>query len=119
MQTISTLPADFKGIDNSAEIDVSPSGRFLYASNRGHDSITVFAIDPTQGTLTKIRAVPTQGQIPRNFALDPTGKYLVAANQKSNQMVVFAVDQTTGLPQPTGQVLDIEGPVCVLFVPAE
>jgi 6-phosphogluconolactonase len=119
VQTISTLPADFKGIDNSAEIDVSPSGRFLYASNRGHDSITVFAIDPTQGTLTKIRAVPTQGQIPRNFALDPTGKYLVAANQKSNQMVVFAVDQTTGLPQPTGQVLDIEGPVCVLFVPAE
>ena len=119
VQTISTLPANFKGIDNSAEIDVSPSGRFLYASNRGHDSITVFAIDPTQGTLTKIRAVPTQGQIPRNFALDPTGKYLVAANQKSNQMVVFAVDQTTGLPQPTGQVLDIEGPVCVLFVPAE
>ena len=119
VQTISTLPANFKGIDNSAEIDVSPSGRFLYASNRGHDSITVFAIDPTQGTLTKIRAVPTQGQIPRNFALDPTGKYLVAANQKSNQMVVFAVDQTTGLLQPTGQVLDIEGPVCVLFVPAE
>jgi 6-phosphogluconolactonase len=63
--------------------------------------------------------VPTHGKIPRNFALDPTGKYLVAANQKSNQMVVFAVDPTTGLLQATGQVLDIEEPVCVLFVPAE
>jgi 6-phosphogluconolactonase len=119
LQTISTLPANFKGIDNSSEIDISPSDRFLYASNRGHDSITVFAIDQDKGTLTKIRAVPTQGKIPRNFALDPTGKYLVAANQKSNQMVVFAVDQTTGLLQPTGQVLDIEEPVCVLFVPGE
>jgi 6-phosphogluconolactonase len=119
VQTISTLPANFKGIDNSSEIDISPSGRFLYASNRGHDSITVFAIDPGKGTLTKLRVVPTLGKIPRNFALDPTGKYLLAANQKSNQMVVFAVDQTTGLLQPTGQVLDIEEPVCVLFVPGE
>jgi 6-phosphogluconolactonase len=119
VETISTLPADFKGVDNSSEIDISPSGRFLYASNRGHDSITVFAVDPDKGTLTKLRVVPTLGKIPRNFALDPTGKYLLAANQKSNQMVVFAVDQTTGLPRPTGQVLDIEEPVCVLFVPAE
>jgi 6-phosphogluconolactonase len=119
LETISTLPADFKGIDNSSEIGISPSGRFLYASNRGHDSITVFAIDPGKGTLTKLLVVPTQGKIPRNFALDPTGKYLVAANQKSNQMVIFAVDQTTGLLKPTGQVLDIEEPVCVLFVPGE
>ncbi len=102
VQTISTLPANFKGIDNSSEIDISPSGRFLYASNRGHDSITVFAIDPDKGTLTKVRVVPTHGKIPRNFALDPTGKYLVAANQKSNQMVVFAVDPTSGLLQANG-----------------
>jgi 6-phosphogluconolactonase len=119
LQTISTLPANFNGIDNSSEIGISPSGRFLYASNRGHDSITVFAVDPDKGMLTKLRVVPTQGKIPRNFALDPTGKYLVAANQKSNQMLVFAVDQTTGLLQPTGQVMDIEEPVCVLFVPGE
>lgn len=119
VQTISTLPANFKGIDNSSEIDIGPSGRFLYASNRGHDSITIFAIDPDKGTLTKVRVVPTGGKIPRNFALDPTGKYLVAANQKSNQMVVFTVDQTTGLLQPTGQVLHIEEPVCVLFIPGE
>ena len=69
--------------------------------------------------MTKLRVVPTLGQIPRNFALDPTGKYLLAANQKSNQMVVFAVDQTTGLLNPTRQVLDIEEPVCVLFVQGE
>jgi 6-phosphogluconolactonase len=119
VETISTLPADFKGIDDSSEIDISPSGRFLYASNRGHDSITVFAVDPDKGTLTKLSVVPTLGKVPRNFALDPTGKYLLAANQKSNQMVVFAVDQTTGLLRPTGQVLDIEEPVCVLFVPAQ
>jgi 6-phosphogluconolactonase len=119
LETISTLPANFKGIDNSSEIGISKSGRFLYASNRGHDSITVFAVDPDKGTLTKLRVVPTQGKIPRNFALDPTGKYLLAANQKSNQMRVFAVDQTTGLLQPTGQVLHIEEPVCVLFVPGE
>ena len=73
VQTISNLPDDFKGIDNSAEIEVDHSGRFLYASNRGNDSITVFAIDPVKGTLTKIQVVPTQGNIPRNFALDPTG----------------------------------------------
>ena len=79
LQTISTLPSDFKGEDNSAEIEVGRSGRFLYASNRGSDSITVFAIDPIKGTLTKVQVVPTQGKIPRNFAIDPTGKYLVAA----------------------------------------
>jgi 6-phosphogluconolactonase len=118
VQTISTLPADFKGIDSSAEVDISPSGRFLYASNRGNDSITVFAVDPNGGTLTKLSVVPTQGKVPRNFALDPTGKYLLAANQKSNTLVAFAVDQTTGLPRPTGQVLDVEEPLCVLFVPA-
>ena len=83
LQTISTLPAGFKGIDNSAEIDIGRTGRFLYASNRGHDSITVFAIDPNKGTLTKVQVAPSLGKIPRNFAFDPTGKYLVAGNQKS------------------------------------
>ncbi len=103
VQTISTLPSDFKGEDNSAEIEVGRSGRFLYASNRGSDSITVFAIDPAKGTLTKVQVVPTQGKIPRNFAIDPTGKYLVAANQKSDQMVVFTVDAKDGQLKPTGR----------------
>ena len=95
------------------------SGRFLYASNRGSDTITVFAIEPAKGTLTKVQVEPTQGKIPRNFALDPTGKYLVVGNQKSDQMVVFAVDQKDGQLKPTGQIVDVPAPVSILFVPAE
>jgi 6-phosphogluconolactonase len=117
VQTISNLPSDFTGIDNSAEIEVGRSGRFLYASNRGSDSITVFAIDPSKGTLTRVQVAPTLGKIPRNFDIDPTGKYLIAGNQISNQLVVFAIDQTNGQLKPTGQVLDIAAPVCILFVP--
>jgi 6-phosphogluconolactonase len=119
VQTISNLPSDFKGVDNSAEIEVDRSGRFLYASNRGNDSITVFAIDPEKGTLTNVQVVPTQGNMPRNFAIDPTGKYLIAANQKSNNMVVFAIDPKDGQLKPAGQTLDISAPVDILFVPAE
>jgi 6-phosphogluconolactonase len=98
---------------------VGRSGGFVYASNRGNDSITVFAIDPSKGTLTKVQIVPTQGNIPRNFAIDPAGKYLVAANQKTDQMVVFAVDQKDGQLKPTGQVIDVGSPVSILFVPAQ
>ena len=119
VQTISNLPSDFKGVNNSAEIEVDRSGRFLYASNRGNDSITVFAIDPVKGTLTNVQVVPTQGSMPRNFAIDPTGKYLIAANQKSNNMVVFAIDPKDGQLKPAGQTLDISSPVDILFVPAE
>jgi 6-phosphogluconolactonase len=118
VQTVSTLPADFTGEDNSAEIQVDRSGRFLYASNRGQDSITVFAIDPVKGTLTTIQVVPTKGNIPRNFVIDPTGKYLIVANQKSDQMVVFAVNQKNGQLTPSGQVVDVTAPVSILFVPA-
>jgi 6-phosphogluconolactonase len=119
VQTISTLPGDFTGKDNSAEIEVDRSGRFLYASNRGSDSITVFAIDPVKGTLAPVQVAPTEGKIPRNFALDPGGKYLLAANQNSGQVVAFAVDQTTGKLTATGQVQDIASPVSILFVPSE
>ena len=118
VRTVSTLPADFTGEDNSAEIQVDRSGRFLYASNRGQDSITVFAIDPVKGTLTTIQVVPTKGNIPRNFVIDPTGKHLIVANQKSDQMVVFAVNQKNGQLTPTGQVVDVTAPVSILFVPA-
>ena len=119
VQTISNLPDDFKGEDNSAEIEVDRSGRFLYASNRGNDSITVFAIDPEKGTLTKVEVVPTQGKTPRNFALDPTGKYLIAANQDSSTMVVFSVDPKDGQLKPAGQPIDTPSPIAILFVPAE
>jgi 6-phosphogluconolactonase len=118
VQTVSTLPANFTGEDNSAEIQVDRSGRFLYASNRGHDSITVFAIDPAKGTLTTIQVVPTKGNIPRNFVIDPTGKYLIVANQKSDQMVVFAINQKNGQLTPSGQMVDVTAPVSILFVPA-
>ncbi len=87
VQTISTLPSGFIGENSSAEIQIDTAGRFLYASNRGHDSIVVFTIDPRHGTLTKIQTVLTQGKTPRNFVIDPTGKYLLAANQDSNEIV--------------------------------
>jgi 6-phosphogluconolactonase len=119
VQAISTLPADFTGENNSAEIQVGRSGRFLYASNRGNDSIAVFAIDAKTGMLTKIQVVSTQGKWPRNFAIDPTGRYLLAANQNSNQVVLFAVDQESGKLAPTGQIVAAPSPVCLLFVPGE
>lgn len=119
LQTISTLPKDFTGNNDAAEIEVHPSGKFLYASNRGHDSIAVFAIDRDKGTLTLIEYVPTKGQSPRNFEIDPSGKLLFAANEKSDNIVVFRIDAETGRLTATGQVLDISQPVCVRFVPIE
>ena len=94
-------------------------GKFVYGSNRGHDSIAVFAVDPKAGTLKLVEHVSTQGKTPRGFGIDPTGAYLMAANQKSNNLVVFRIDQTTGRLKPTGQVLDALTPVAVTFVPAK
>jgi 6-phosphogluconolactonase len=119
LQTISTLPKDFAGHNDDAEIAVHPSGRFLYASNRGHDSIAVFAIDAEKGTLTLIEYVPTKGKTPRSFEIDPTGSLLFAENQKSNNIVVFRIDQQTGRLTPTDKVLEVAEPVCVKFVPIE
>src|SRR5262249_13122606 len=103
--------------NNSAEVFVHPSGNFLYASNRGHDSIAVFAIDSRKGTLTAKEQVSTQGKIPRGFAIDPTGGYLVAANQNTNNAIVFRLDQKTGNLPPTGDDRKIPSPVCVVFSP--
>jgi len=119
VQTISNLPSDFTGVDNSAEIEVDASGRFLYASNRGNDTITVFSIDPAKGTLTKVQVVPTQGKTPRNFAIDPSGKWLIAANQDSDDLVVFTIDPKDGKLKPAGETPGISKPVAILFVPAE
>ncbi len=119
MQMINALPGDFAGESTAAEIAIHPSGRFLYTSNRGHDSITVFAIDPGRHTLSVLGHVPTQGKTPRNFAFDPSGNFLLAANQDSNNIVVFRVDPKTGGLTPTGQVLDVPAPVCVVFEPAD
>jgi 6-phosphogluconolactonase len=117
--TVSTLPKEFTAKSTSAEIEVDRAGKFLYTSNRGHDSIAVFAIDPKKGTLTPVEYVPTQGKTPRNFEIDPTGQYLFAANQDSNNIVLFRVDPNTGKLTPTGTVLDdAPEPTRVLFVPA-
>src|SRR5205807_9562416 len=96
LQTISTLPKDFSGSIEDAEVTVHPSGKFLYASNRGHDSIAVFAIDPSKGTLTAVDYIPTGGKTPRSFEIDPTGSLLFAANQDSNNITVFRIDTRTG-----------------------
>jgi 6-phosphogluconolactonase len=116
LQTLSTLPKDFKGQNDDAEIAAHPSGKFLYASNRGHDSIAVFAIDAKKGTLTKVDDVPTQGQTPRSFEIDPSGHFLLAENQKSDNIVVFRIDQDTGRLTATGQKLEVGSPVCVKFL---
>ncbi len=116
LQTISTLPKDFKGHNDAAEIQVHPSGKFLYASNRGHDSIAVFAVDPDKGTLSNVEYVPTRGSSPRNFTIDPTGSLLLVGNEKSDDIVVFRINPTTGRLTPTGTALQISQPVCIKFV---
>lgn len=117
IQTISTLPSGFSGASTTAEIAIDTKGKFLYGSNRGHDSIAVFAIDAAQGTLSSIEHVSTQGKVPRNFAIDPTGSYLFAANQNSNNIVLFRIDPNAGRLTPAGKVLEVGSPVCILFVP--
>lgn len=119
IQTISTLPADFKETNNTAEIEVHPNGRFLYVSNRGHDSIAVFKVDTGSGKLSFVEHVSTQGSTPRNFAIDPSGKYMFAANQSTDNIVLFSVDGNTGRLTPTGDVLKVDAPVCVIFHPAQ
>ena len=119
LQTVSTLPEGFTGENNSAEIAIDNAGRFLYASNRGNDSITQFAIDSRKGTLTKLEVTPTQGRTPRNFVIDPTGRYLLAANQDSDSIVIFRIDQHSGKLSPTGTTVKVPSPVCIQFVPGE
>jgi 6-phosphogluconolactonase len=119
LQTISSLPKDFKGTNNSAEIEVHPNGRFVYASNRGHDSIAVFSVDPRAGTLTLVENVSTQGKTPRNFAIDPTGEFLLAANQDTDNIVIFRIDQKSGRLTPTGEDIKTPSPVCIVFLRAQ
>jgi 6-phosphogluconolactonase len=118
LQTISTLPPG-QGVQSgfsTADVQVHPSGRFLYGSNRGHDSIVVFAIDQKSGRLTYVENRPTQGSTPRGFGIDPSGSYLLAANQRSDSVVVFRIDKQTGRLTPTGHTIEVGAPVCVKFV---
>ncbi len=119
LNTVSALPKNFSGNNTAAEIKVHPSGKFLFASNRGDDSIAAFSIDAHTGDLTLIDFFPTQGKTPRNFEIDPTGKLLLVANQDSNNIVVFRIDQSSGRLTPTGQTLNVPAPVCLKFVAIE
>lgn len=118
LQTLSTLPEGHTARNSTAEIFVHPKAKVLYASNRGHDSIAIFRIDPKEGTLTAADRVSTQGKTPRNFAIDPSGSYLLAANQDSGNVVVFRIDQKTGGLTPAGSVLEIPFPVSLVFAKA-
>ncbi len=115
-QTVPTLPEGFKGTSICAEIRLHPNGRFVYGSNRGHDSLAVFARNEADGTLTRIQIEPCGGGHPRNFALSPDGAWLVCANRDANNLVVFRVDPATGRLTSTGHTASVPQAVCVLFV---
>jgi len=118
VQTVGTIKPDFKEENSGAEIRIDPAGKFIYTSNRGEDSIQVFAIDQTSGKLQQVQNVSTGGKEPRGFAIDPTGHFLLAGNQKSDSVVVFRIDQTSGKLTPTGTTIQSPKPVDVLFIPA-
>lgn len=119
LQTITTLPEERAKGMSTAEVQVHPSGKFLYGSNRGHNTIAVFAIDPASGKLKAVQHQSTLGKTPRNFGLDPTGQFLIAANQSSGDVFTFRIDQTTGKLTPTGHKVEIPMPVCVRFLDLE
>jgi 6-phosphogluconolactonase len=115
LETVSTLPANSTGTSFCADVHVSPSGKFLYGSNRGHNSIVVFEIDQRTGRLKQLEHVSTEGKWPRNFTLDPTGRFLLVANQHTDNVVTFRIDSQTGRLKPTGYVAEIPVPVCLKF----
>lgn len=116
VQRISALPDGFSGRNDAAEIAIHANGKFLYTSNRGHESIAVFTIDPKTGTLTLIADVPTGGKEPRHFAINPTGQYLLAENQFSGNIVEFRIDPSSGKLTATGETLQVPSPVCLAFL---
>ena len=116
METLSTLPSDFTGTSYCADVHVSASGKFLYGSNRGHDSIVVFECDSSSGKLKLVEHVLTGGKWPRNFTLDPTGAFLLVANQRTDNVVVFSIDRETGRLTATDKIEEIPSPVCLKFL---
>jgi len=116
LQSISMLPENFKGSNTGAEIQIHPSGKFVYGSNRGHDSIAVFSVDAKTGKLAFVQHQSTQGKTPRHFTIDPAGKWLLAENQDSDNIVIFRIDQDSGKLSPTGDKVEVGSPVCIQFV---
>ena len=119
IQDITTIPEGYEGQQSTAECLCHPSGKFLYVSNRGPDSITVYSINQKTGLLTWVENEPTGGKEPRNFFIEPGGKWLLAENQNSDSIHVFAVDQETGALKPTGDSIKVGKPVCIRMVPAK
>ena len=118
LETVSALPpkVSVQSGYSGAELVVHPSGRYLYTSIRGHNSIAVFTIDENTGKLTYVESTPTQGNTPRGFGIDPQGRYLLAGNQNSGSVVVFRINAETGKLTPTGSKIDVGAPVCIQFV---
>jgi 6-phosphogluconolactonase len=119
LQTVSTLPADFKGTSYTAEVVVHPSGKFLYGSNRGHDSIVVYTIDAATGKLTLVGHQGEKVKTPRNFNLDPTGTWLLVGSQAADSIVVFRIDPKSGALLSTGTAIEVPTPVCLKFLPVK
>jgi 6-phosphogluconolactonase len=115
LQTIGTLPSDFTGQNTTAEVVVHPSGKFVYISNRGHDSTAAYSIDAKSGQLSLIEIEPTGGGHPRFIGIEPTGRYLIAANRDTDNLVSFRIDPATGMLTPTGHELNVPKPMCVVF----
>ncbi len=116
LQTLSTLPKDFKGRNSCAEIQVDPSGRFVYGSNRGHNSIAIFTVDAQTGELTPAGHQGEGIKTPRGFGIDPTGRYLLVGSQDGDSVIVFRIDQKTGALTPAGSRVEVSKPVCVKFM---
>ena len=115
VQTIATIPAGYTMNNSPADVHVHPNGRFVYSSNRGHNSIAIFRIDEASGRMTLVDIVSTQGATPRGFNFDPSGRFLFAANQGTGNIVTFAVDGDSGMLTPTGARAEVPRPVCVQF----
>jgi 6-phosphogluconolactonase len=119
IQSLSTLPAGYKGNNSTAEIQIDVEGRFLYVTNRGHDTIAVYSVNPAKGTLTMVENVPSLGRTPRNITIDPTGEYLISANQGDENVVVFRIDRKTGHLTPTGSRQPVSQAGGLAFVKAQ
>jgi len=118
IDAVSTLPGEMQKGYSTAEVQVAPSGRYVYGSNRGHDSISVFEVDAGSGRLTRTQTESSGGKMPRHFTLDPSAHFLVAENQGSDSVVVFSVSGSNGQLAPTGERIEVGSPVCAVFVAA-
>jgi 6-phosphogluconolactonase len=117
LQTLRTLPEHYDGPNSCAELDIHPSGKFLYASNRGHNSLVLFNVDPDKGTLTYVEEQGTGGKTPRHFGIEPSAKHMVIANQASDSLLACRIDAGNGRLKPSGVFAEAPTPVCAKFLP--